>query len=374
MLTSLERNVLIAPERLDIGTYRAWGPARRDCVFVVEVDARPLAILAEAAALGSRVYELMSISRPGDMLHYLWIRLVTVGDEVVNHIKARKRDRDEYYWHFADKLSPVNEMALVEFDSYFSWAGDDTEPFAEKWLEHRDGDYWKAKMRALLAITEQVQARLRAKDDFLLCHEIALIDRQQHMRDALSTVERRCEVESKLSVESALPPRLFQAIPELIALETVQSVSCPFNDHSLWRLLVAEQTRRALRLGVSPQTAFGLNGPEGDLSLSEIVNDWGGRVHIPYEGACDADLFIKPHWYRFDPEVANASGCLELGFGKRCNYLLTEEDCGELTCARRRVLGDGWILYESNAKYRPNNRFAKSHPSGSAETNGSPFL
>ena len=37
-----------------------------------------------------------------------------------------------------------------------------------------------------------------------------------------------------------------------------------------------------------------------------------------------------------------------------CNhyrYVLTREDLGELACATRRVIGEGWILYESRQSY-----------------------
>ena len=95
-------------------------------------------------------------------------------------------------------------------------------------------------------------------------------------------------------------------------------------------------------------------------------DDWGGMVHIPYEGYCGADLFIKPKWRNTFPAADKTGGSLsdiifyvgeDYEYGYSCHYLLTNDDLGELNCASRQVVGDGWILYESNRLYRPNTNF-----------------
>ena len=62
--TSIEENA---------GPYRGWG-RDGDLPCMVEVDARPMLALIEDALLGIRVYEFMTIDRPGDVLNYLRIR------------------------------------------------------------------------------------------------------------------------------------------------------------------------------------------------------------------------------------------------------------------------------------------------------------
>ncbi|MDY0038551.1 MAG: hypothetical protein RBS05_21820 [Zoogloea oleivorans] len=99
-LTADEHCYLTTPERIDLGAYRAWGTERRDCEFVVELDTRPLAVLAESAALGSRVYEFMSIQRPGDILHYLRVQLSSVDDEVTRYVVERIKDTDRECQNF----------------------------------------------------------------------------------------------------------------------------------------------------------------------------------------------------------------------------------------------------------------------------------
>ena len=162
---------------------------------------------------------------------------------------------------------------------------------------------------------------------------------------------------------SNLPAPLLEAILDLIVRENVQSVSCALDDPRLWRRLVEEQLTRSERTGLSRQHAFSLSGPE---NLSDVPwEEWGGDVHIPYEGVYGADLLIPPprdFCTDADAEGGSLSSVVwhwgeDAECGYVCHYLLTLQDLGDLRCASRRELGDGWILYESNRPYTPNMLF-----------------
>ncbi len=165
--------------------------------------------------------------------------------------------------------------------------------------------------------------------------------------------------------KSRLPASLREALQDLITRGNVQSVSCPLHDTWLWRVLVEEQIRRAARTGLRLQSAFTLSGP--DECLYDVPHEeWGGEVHIPFEGACGADLFIRPFWRNTFPEADKAGGSLsdvvfypgeDAEYGYVCHYLLTTRDLGVLKCAERTAVGDGWFLYESNRPYIPNPTF-----------------
>lgn len=143
-----------------------------------------------------------------------------------------------------------------------------------------------------------------------------------------------------------LLPHLRQTIIELAQRDDVRSVSCPFEDFSLWRSLVAIQVQRAKLMGLPPQQALRLSGPDSGLPGIE-PEDWGGDIHIPYEGAAPGDLFILPDWWNFFAENAQANGSLTSACGSRpCHLVLTAVDYGELSCAHRKVIGD-WVLYEA---------------------------
>ncbi len=52
LLTDEEYRSLVQPMRLDIGSYHSHGPAR-DCAFIIDRDARPLAAQLVPAAISS---------------------------------------------------------------------------------------------------------------------------------------------------------------------------------------------------------------------------------------------------------------------------------------------------------------------------------
>ena len=143
-----------------------------------------------------------------------------------------------------------------------------------------------------------------------------------------------------------ISPLLRQTIVELAQRNDVRSISCPFEDSELWRSLVAIQVQRAKTMGVSPEQALRLSGPDSGLP-GIAPEDWGGDIHIPYEGAASGDLFILPDWWNFFPDNAQAGGSLMSACGGRpCHLVLTAVDYGELDSAHRKVIGD-WVLYEA---------------------------
>lgn len=147
----------------------------------------------------------------------------------------------------------------------------------------------------------------------------------------------------------AIPKVVFETIVELIYRDDVRSVSCPFADPALWRILVERQVQRATTSGLPLQQAFCLCGP--DSGLPDVpFEDWGGEIHVPYEGACGADLFVLPPWHRFLSDKVRHGGKLRWAVQKACHHVLLEGDYGELGCATRRVIGN-WTLYSSTAPY-----------------------
>jgi hypothetical protein len=143
--------------------------------------------------------------------------------------------------------------------------------------------------------------------------------------------------------EEYLPNPVVNVIGELIKRDNVQSVSFPFNNTKVWRMLVDEQLCRAKNTDLPNQQAFALSGPDSGLSCDPT--EWGGVVHIPYEGCCMGDLFIVPEWRNLFRETNSAT------LSTSYHYLLAQRDLGELNCAIRRDIGDGWFLYESTRPY-----------------------
>jgi hypothetical protein len=114
LLTDQERNALLKLERLDIGSYTAYRPTRV-CDFVVSLDASPLATLIDTASYGGRIYELMSIWRPGDILYYLYIYFVDIDDDLVKYVQKMVTP------YCFDE--PLKEVPFYEFDCCFALRG-----------------------------------------------------------------------------------------------------------------------------------------------------------------------------------------------------------------------------------------------------------
>lgn len=340
LLNAEERISLVTEELLQLGPYDRKGDQRP---FVLGLDARALVALFDAALCGSRVYELMTISRPAELFNYLYLNFVDIHPEVLKYVQNYSGPRARF-----DVMPFLGGMAFPEFDRCFHWDVDGTFSFWECWLKHRDSDFWTIKLRTLLALTKKMQKRLRQVDDLLLKNEINLIDQNKHRRDFLISIDRIFVLENKVSLTTSLPEELYEAIVSLVKNGNVNSVSCPLNDYALWHFLVEEQMRRSLRSDKKPRDAFFLSGSDGGINF--VPEDYGCDVHIPYEGATGADLFIKPQWHNFQAGLAGKGGSLhQASYTKAYHYMLTQEDYGELECASRTQIGE-WILYENKVR------------------------
>jgi hypothetical protein len=346
------------PVALSPGPYSGWRDGQKP--FAIEADAKPLAALVEDAFTGSRIYEFMAISRPGDIYGYVRVRLADVSEDVVKEAQRLKprwvRSRQQHEW--GEGYLPLNR-----FDGLFNWDGDDTTPEARCWLGFRSGSYWENSAVQLLTWVRAKQQELRSMGDWLTLREIGYIDQGIHRRDFISEIERRCLATAQPKTRG-LPPAVYSLIDELVSRDNVQSVSAPYADYQLWRTLCRAQLVRSDRTGFPPEEAFPLSGPDGGL-WHVPYEDWGADIHIPYEGVCMADLLIQPSYRRANLDADEEGGQLVKVFhswgyslknGWACHYVLTPEDLGQLACAHRSEVGDGWVLYESKQPYVPNPR------------------
>lgn len=183
----------------------------------------------------------------------------------------------------------------------------------------------------------------------------------------LGSAKQNCTEKHMITASSKtepIPTEVYELILRLSKQPDICSISCPFQDYALWQALIAEQVRRSVELGVAPQKALRLNGPDSGIPGVQTFEhrkdlEWGGEVHIPYEGATGGDLFIQPNWFGFSPDEARTAPTLSQAvFGdyaldgyKTCKYLLTRwKKLGDLQCATKTEVGD-WVLYTSRDKH-----------------------
>jgi hypothetical protein len=339
VLSQNEWDRCAASEVVGLGSYFGW--RERDCPFTIEIDAHPLAILAESAARGYRVYEFMSLHRPAGVLRYLSARMANVHPTIQERVNTDLKQR---YRFFREADRPV--FTLYDFDQLFFLQGDDTQPEDQAWIGFKEQPEWNKRLSRYFSLVATWQKRLRKKDDFLIQRELGLIAAHEHRQDFLSVVPFDAFAMAVPPDKSVLPPALFNLVRDLILKEQVQSVSCELKDFPLWRLLVSQQVQRAEKASLPPQSAFGLCGPEGRAPNFVAAEDWGGYVHHPYEGVVPCDIYFLPHWRNF------SFGSMK----STCKYLLTQQDFGEKECASRTVFDD-WFLYEYKGEYASRNPF-----------------
>lgn len=344
---------LAEPKEFRIG-YRLQPPSER--TFVIGANANPLRQLIVDASTGQRVYELLSIERPGDLLAYVRVRFLDSNSSEAKHTFERYKTENKN--KYLDPLGESCEMAFAGFDACFPLQGDDTEAYAQMWRDFVNTAEWREFPTQLLRSVRIAQAVLNQSDDYLVKHEIGLKASGQHYLDFPPTVRRFGWWQTEVPIAHDVPPELFDLIVKNAERPDVRSVSCPFQDYWLWRELVGEQVRRSIEQGVPPQDALRLNGPDGGIPLVSNYGrrpdlEWGGEIHIPYEGACDGDLFIQPKWFGFtfeqtrnDPPLRHPEFGNYFRVGQKlCKHLLTpSHNLGDIVAATRTVVGD-WVLY-----------------------------
>ena len=342
LLTEVEWAVLSLPMRVDLRYQVRVNAQWEERPFVLDIDARPLAVVAESAALSHRLYEFMQLRRPGDLLRYWWTREVEFGPELAKHLQGRIEYIDRQV--FGTSQPPL-AIPFTTFDACFwnqesRWVDEDMNNLEELWSRYRRTNARPPDLDQMFGIVEAAQLRLRSSRDPLLQYELALTDSRKHDRDGWASPGPVLHRSTIPAAESAMDAGLFELIVSLSHRADVRSVSCPFDDRLLWRALVLEQVRRAALQGIAPAEALFLAGPESGLT-DVAAEDWGGDIHIPYEGVCEADLFIVPKWHSFDRKGAAAAGTARAGvFGRAHRYVITRGDPGEFARDERMRCGE----------------------------------
>ena len=301
--------------------------------FQVTLDPIALAVLVEDALAGLRIYELMMIRRPGDILKYLWVRFDEVPDRVIERRQSRFIRLPEYQrW-------PEGMIPFEEFSGMFFWAGDDTEEEDECWLGYRASETFCHFTESTFATVRQIQEELRAAGNVLTCHELGMIDQLTHPLDF--NARPPCDL-TKIGYVSKAKPQLSPAYYGVLAAvldeEPLQKIAFRGRgDFQTLRWLCAAQRRRANAIGGLPREAMQIH----TLMYFVDVSHWGCEVAFFDEGIGPGpfDLWIE-HERMGGYSLAKM---VETGH-HRPRVFLAIGDQGELP-GYARTLGDGYCLY-----------------------------
>lgn len=356
MLTEAQRQYLSEPRIVDIQKL-SEREFHRKLAFKISIQFNQLAMLIDSAAVGWRIYELMSLQRPGDLLNYLLVSPVEIDSEIEKVICDYNQDDFEIRYH---PEKPLQTLPFTRIDQCFAWKGDDTDNWDEIWCLVADKGYWRTLILEIFPILREIQKQIAASTDSLVQRELRMIEQFTHPYMMGANPPRPNKFTELPPSNEPLSPVLVQYLQGLIQTGDIRSVSGSISDYYFWRSLIATQLARSEQFGLPPRRAFGLGCDDRGGPWCSLAFVLGAKIHEPYEGICGGDIFFMPSWFRFYVEAALSSGRLIAGTGGRhCRYLVTQRDLGELPFAQHRQFGD-WHVYDDSGAAAPTNTFDDS--------------
>ena len=271
---------------IDLGQVGYRGEGKR---FAVRLSAKPLATLVSDANNAYRVYELMLVTRPGDVWQYIEVIPESLPESVASRVEDAKQKvapRTRWKEHpWRDGAIPFND-----FDRIFYWAHDDTAPEDEAWLWHRQSKEMRSYADYLFAIAKNAQSCI-CWNDSLLEHVVRQIHVGKHPFDRL---ERQSAIREARSHQPAAPratEAFYEKLQALLSDQELVSVAYRGRgDVRILRALATEQRRRASVTGHEGDAALAINA-----SVSNEINNeaWCSTIHFYMEGLGSGDLFVQ---------------------------------------------------------------------------------
>ncbi|RBP47568.1 hypothetical protein DES53_101365 [Roseimicrobium gellanilyticum] len=281
-----------------------------------------------------RVYELMSIRRPGDIIHYIGIEPVEVTEYTLSRCLEKK-----------PKEEPKTVVSLATFDGFFIAAWDDTEPEDGCWLHFRKSARFHDHLRSLFERVRAAQEALRSGSDPLIRHVIHLMETSSHSWDNSPDApwwRTPSHYDSRTRPLRTL--EYYAKLTELLARPDITSVRLYMHDdYQTERLVCTEQRVRASATGQITFEALPICMFANRIPASP---GWGEKIMAFHEGTGYGMLVIVE-----DPgEAAYIKRMAEER--ERCEkYLLFHAGAPDIT-GYRRTDGPGWTLLEDLTDHR----------------------
>jgi len=339
--------------------------------FKVRLDPSPLTGLISDALNAARVYELMQITRPGDIWNYILVEPQQIPQKVADMITRAREDALPKY----AKIHPWPEgkIPLTAFDNLFHWYYDDTEPEDAAWLTHRESSVMAGYAHQQFTMVNDVIHKLHWRGP-LLKHIIKLIQTKTHPFDILTREEAIKGDVSPGPAPVTHTPQFYSKLNELLSDTELVSVAYRGNgDYGVLLAMATEQRSRANRTKHNCENA---------LYLSALVNSttpnnaWDSSINYFSEGLAHGDLFIEEEGLG-----ANSIKSLIEVHHRRSpgRYILSQNDEGDIK-GYEKSSGEGWTLYtafkqdtrrECMLRIYYDRRFGQQHPMLSFDPKGS---
>ncbi|MBE9610863.1 hypothetical protein [Chitinilyticum piscinae] len=291
-------------------------------------------LIYDACELAHRMYELMLLTRPGDLLSYLCVEV----DECSDWVRQRVTT---YIEQAIQRSNLANDksvlLPLQVFDGFFCWAGDDTPPEDDAWLSYRESEQFSLLLKQWFAEIQAAQTML-AKGDDLQRHCFYQFKQGTHRLNLLDR-KRAIAVVRDASAEPNPDSAYFRKICELLDRKDIRSVTTYSGSYAIFRLLCNKQRQEAYRTGLSPGLAFPINTTES-FNLGIRCSAWGAQISFYSEGMGRGDLHIaSPCHVSINDTPKNLDYLFKLA-----RYVVCSQSLGTLEGYSVEE-GDGWWCY-----------------------------
>lgn len=282
-----------------------------------------------------RLFELLSLRRPGDAGAYVSVELLSNA----NTLSARI---DEWNPQIgAEPLALGQHISLSAFDEVFGSQGDDTSSAAQHWMRWRGSPECRGYLCSLVDAARTACEELRL-ESVLAEHVFRQIERVEHDFCFMPLDSAFRHSERRPNLASALLGAFIDKLRTLLTRREINSaVICAETlDSCVVRLVCTEQRRRANLRNLPVQQAFKIQFFLDDDEYIGPLDEWETAVWLIGEGRPQGDL------------------CIDLGSkGKPVAFWMARQPCRIALCTMDsgehdgyvRSQGDGWTMYRMAA-------------------------
>jgi len=296
----------------------------------VEIRNHALTNLILDAKNGYRVYELFSITRPGDIWKYFWLELIDVPENITKRVEHKYK---EFFNEYSFVTWPEQQIPFVEFDHLFYWAGDDTEPEDECWLGERRSQTFNHIADEAFESIKLTQKQIAQSSDLVIQNELSLINKAQHYYDYDESSPFKLTYDSYKCITPLRSGEYYKKLQSILDSGMVNSVaSRGSNDFETIKLICRDQIKRVTDSNKEPlEISILCDGLDYTLA-------WGAKVWFYSEGIGGSELWIE------QDRMGETIKCLVEKYDSKKEAYFSHVDEDEIE-GYIHEQGDGWHLY-----------------------------
>lgn len=332
----MNKNNLLEREDYEVFTRRHWvstfshtsGSALMP--WKIEVQADALAQLVSDVSVGMRVYELLSITRPGELLAYVYLEFDPADVELQQELQSRLGRFGSRRWELGiTDEEPIEKIIFSSFERMYPLEPSSDSNLHGSWqLSRNCSSFWKDYLSDLFSRVKSVQNRTLLSPDPLIQAAMKLMNENRHPQQLDQHIERRASLHAPKPYIK-MPPALVERLVTLVDIYQVRSVCAEEGGYVFWY----EMLKRQLAVGTSNlELRCGCDAPKPPYKASHV----GGEIN----NGVQAELMVIPAW-----KTLCADACeKEQRLPYTAKILVSERDWSGMTFVDHEHI-EGWNIY-----------------------------